>query len=85
MRKNINSIPYALAIGSIMYAQVCAHPDLAFTTGMLGRYQKNPGIDHWKAVKKAIRYPQSTKGLMLTYRRSSPLKIVGYADADWGA
>jgi hypothetical protein len=55
-----------------MYAQVCTRPDLAFTTGMHGRYQKNLGIDHWKAVKKALRYLQGTKGLMLTYRRSSP-------------
>ena len=80
----MKSVPYASAIGSIMYAQVCTRPDLAFTTGMLGRYQKNPGIEHWKAVKKALRYLQGTKGLMLTYRRSNSLQIVGYADADWG-
>jgi hypothetical protein len=80
----MKSVPYASAIESIMYAQVCTRPDLAFTTGMLRRYQKNPGIDHWKAVKKALRYLQGTKGLMLTYRRSNSLQIVGYADADWG-
>jgi hypothetical protein len=27
-----------------MYAQVCTHHDLAFVTGMLGRYQKNQGV-----------------------------------------
>jgi hypothetical protein len=42
----IKSVPYASAIGSLMYAQVCTHPDLAFVTGMLGRYQKNPGVSH---------------------------------------
>jgi hypothetical protein len=78
----MKSVPYASAIGSIMYAQVYTRPDLAFTTGMLGRYQKNPSIDHWKAVKKSLWYLQGIKGLMLTYRRSSPLQIVGYADAD---
>jgi hypothetical protein len=83
-KNKMKSVPYASAIGSIMYAQVCTRPDLAFTTGMLGRYQKNPSIDHWKAVKKALRYLQGTKGLMLTYRRSRSLQIVGYADADWG-
>jgi hypothetical protein len=49
---------------------------------MLGRYQKNLGINHWKAVKKALRYRQGTKGLMSMYRRSNSLQIVGYADAD---
>jgi hypothetical protein len=35
-------IPYALAIRSIMYAQVYTRPDLAFVTGLLGRFQSNP-------------------------------------------
>ena len=39
-------IPYASAIGSIMYAQVCTRPDLAYITGMLGIFQSNPGMDH---------------------------------------
>jgi hypothetical protein len=34
----IKPIPYASAVRSLMYAQVCTHPDLAFVTGMLGRY-----------------------------------------------
>jgi hypothetical protein len=37
---------YASAVGSLMYAQVCTHPDLAFVTRMIGRYQKNLDIDH---------------------------------------
>jgi hypothetical protein len=69
----MKSVPYASTIGSIMYAQVCTRPNLAFTIGILGRYSKNLDIDHWKAVKKALRYLQVTKGLMLTYRRSSSL------------
>jgi hypothetical protein len=57
-------VPYASAIESIMYAQICTHPNIAFITGMLDRYQINSGIEHWKAVKKALRYLQGTKGLM---------------------
>ena len=34
-------------------------------------------------VKKALRYLQGTKGLMLTYRRSDSLKIEGYLDSDF--
>jgi hypothetical protein len=34
----MKSIPYASIVGSIMYAQVCTRPDLAFVTRMLGRY-----------------------------------------------
>ena len=38
----MKDIPYASAVGSLMYAQVCTRPDLAFATGMFGRYQKIP-------------------------------------------
>jgi hypothetical protein len=34
-------------------------------------------------VKKALRYVQGTKGLMLTYIRSDSLEIRGYSDADY--
>jgi hypothetical protein len=70
----MKSVPYASDIGSIMYAQVCIRPDLAFTTGMLGRYQKNPDIDNCKAVKKALRYIKGTKGLILRTEDLVPYK-----------
>jgi hypothetical protein len=76
-------IPYASAVGSLQYAQVCILPDLAFVTRVLGRYQSNPGNEHWMMVKKAFRYLQGTKDMMLTYRRSDSLEIVGYSDADY--
>ena len=79
----IKAVPYASAVGSLQYAQVCTHPDLAFVTGILGRYQSNPVIEHWRMVKKALRYLQGTKGLMLTYKRSDSLQIEGYSDLDF--
>jgi hypothetical protein len=79
----MKSVLYASAVGSLMYAQVCTHPNLTFVTGMLARYQKNPGISHWNGIKKALRYIQDTKGLMLTYERSDSLEIVGYSDLDF--
>ncbi|XP_057755682.1 secreted RxLR effector protein 161-like [Arachis stenosperma] len=65
-----------------MYAQVCTRLDIAFAISMLGRYQSNPGIIHWRATKKVLRYLQGTKDFMLTYRRIDNLKIVGYSDSD---
>ena len=49
-------VSYALAVGSLQYAQVCTRPDLAFVTGLLGRFQSNPGTEYWKLVKKVLRY-----------------------------
>jgi hypothetical protein len=77
-------VPYASAIRRLMYAQVCTHPDLAFVTKMLERYQKNPGKPHCDGVKNTLRYLQGTKGLMLMNKKSNaPLEIVGYSDSDF--
>jgi hypothetical protein len=43
-KNKMKSVPYASAIKSIMYAQVCTRPNLPFTSGVLERYRKNPGI-----------------------------------------
>ncbi|CAL9019641.1 unnamed protein product [Prunus brigantina] len=48
--------PYASLVGSLMYAQVCTRPDLAFPVSILGRFQSNPGQAHWVAAKKVLRY-----------------------------
>ena len=65
----MQKIPYASAAGSLMYAQVCTRPDLAFIVGILGRYLNNPGMDHWRAANRVFRYLQRTKDYVLTYRR----------------
>jgi hypothetical protein len=44
--EQMKTVPYASAVGSLQYAQVCTRPDLNFITGVLGTYQSNPGIEH---------------------------------------
>ncbi|RVW92102.1 Retrovirus-related Pol polyprotein from transposon TNT 1-94 [Vitis vinifera] len=80
----MKTIPYASAIGSLMYAQVCTRPDIAFIVNVLGRYLSNPGHDHWVAAKKVMRYLQRTKDFMLVYRKVDNLEVVGYSDSDFG-
>ena len=82
-REQMKNIPYASVVGSLMYAQVCTRPDIAFAVGMLGRYQSNPGIDHWRAAKKVLRYLQGTKDYMLMYRQTDNLDVIGYSDLDF--
>ena len=79
--KDMERIPYASAIGSLMYAQVCTRLDIAYIIGMLGRYLSNP--DHWKKAKRVMRYLQRTIDYMLTYCRSSHLEIVRYSDSNF--
>ncbi|MCI27252.1 hypothetical protein A2U01_0048450, partial [Trifolium medium] len=79
----MHKFPYASALGSLMYAQVCTRPDLVFIVGVLGRYLSNPGIQHWIVVKRVMRYLKSTRDFVLTYRKSDNLEIIGYSDSDF--
>jgi Reverse transcriptase (RNA-dependent DNA polymerase) len=82
-KSEMHQIPYAFLIGSLMYAQVCTRLDIAYITGMLGRYLSNPGMNHWKTTKRVLRYLQRTKNRMLTYRRSDKLEVIVYTDSDF--
>jgi hypothetical protein len=75
--------PYASLVGSLMYAQVCTRPDIAFSVSVLGRFQSNPGQPHWVAGKRVLRYLQRTKNYKLVFRRSDKLELEGFADADF--
>ena len=50
---------------------------------MLGRYESNPGMEHWKAAKKVMRYLQGTKDYILIYKRWDQLDVIGYSDSDF--
>jgi len=50
---------------------------------VLGRYQSNPRLNHWKAAKKVLKYLQGTKDHMLTYRRFDHLEMIGYTNSDF--
>ena len=84
-RKQMKNIHYASDVGSLMYAQAYTRPDIAFVVGMLRRYQSNPGIDHWKAAKKVMRYLLGTKNYMLMYRRTDDLEMIDYSDSDYAS
>ncbi|KAL5573469.1 hypothetical protein UlMin_023066 [Ulmus minor] len=82
-RIQMEGIPYASIVGSLMYAQTCTRPDISLVVRVVGWYQSNPGLDHWKAAKKVLRYLQGMKDPMLTYRRSSHLEVIEYLDSDY--
>ena len=82
-RVEMKKISYASVVGSLMYAQVCTHPDIAFHVNALGRYLSDPGLDHWKDVKKVFRYLQGTKDHVLTFEKSDQLQVIGYSDSDF--
>ena len=36
-------VPYASALGSLMYTMLCTRPDIAYAVSVTIRFQSNPG------------------------------------------
>ena len=79
----MKSVPYASAIGSIMYAMLCTRPDVCLAISLVGRYQSNPEVDHWRAVKNIPKYRKTTKDMFLIYGGDKELIVNGYVDASF--
>ena len=63
----MSKIPYASAIGSIMYDMLCSRPNVSYALSMTSRYQSNPGESHWITAKNVLKYFRRSKDTFLLY------------------
>ena len=61
----MNKIPYASAIGSLMYTMMCTRPHIVYVVGMVNRFMCNPGKEHWVAIKWILKYLRGTSCVCL--------------------
>ncbi|XP_040963909.1 secreted RxLR effector protein 161-like [Gossypium hirsutum] len=73
----MNKIPYASAIGSIMYAMLCTRPDMSYALSKTRRYKADLGEGHCVTVKTILKYLR-TKDTFLMYRGVEELSVKGY-------
>ncbi|WVZ84014.1 hypothetical protein U9M48_031098 [Paspalum notatum var. saurae] len=81
-KQRMKSIHYSLALGCLMCAMLFTRPDLSHAIGILSRYQKNHGEEHWKQIKNVLRYFKETLDYSLCFNGHN-LQLQGYTDADW--
>ena len=75
----MSRIPYASAVRSIIYAMTCTRSDVAYSLGIVSRYQSDPNENYWKIVKAIFKYLRNTKDQWLIYG-DTDLKLMGYTD-----
>lgn len=80
-KEEMHKIPYASAVGSLMYAMVCTRPDIAHAVGVVSRFLSNPGTEHWEAVKWILRYLRGTSKMCLCFGKGKSM-LDGFTDAD---
>ena len=47
----MSKVPYASAIGSLMYVMVCTRIDIAHAVGVVSTHMSHPRLEHWNAGK----------------------------------
>lgn len=72
-REDMTEVPYSFPIWSLMYAMVCARPDIALTVGVVSRFLSIPGRKHWETVKWIFRYLKGTSNLCLSFGGTKPV------------
>ena len=82
-RDHMALVPYASAVGSLMYAMVCTRPYIANIVGVVSRYMANSGKEHWEAVKWILRYQRGTSSTSLYFGKGK-VTLQGFLDADLG-
>jgi hypothetical protein len=82
----MNDIPYLSAVGSLQYLAIMTRPDIAHSVAYLARFNSNPGLEHWKALKHLFRYVKGTADHKLTYQGQlgSNELFLTYSDASHG-
>lgn len=80
-REEMEKVPYASAVGCLMYAMVCTRPDIGYALGVVSRFLANPGKEHWTAVKWILKYLRGTSKLCLCFGSDRHV-LQGFTDAD---
>ena len=76
-------VPYASAVGSLMFVMVCTKPDISQAMSMISRYIHNPGKNHWLTVKWILRYLYETVDVGLLFKKDCGQQCVGFCDSNF--
>jgi histone deacetylase 1/2 len=74
-------------VGGLQYITV-TRPEISYSVNKVCQFLSSPLEDHWKAVKRILRYLQGTlhHGLLIKPApMHTPLSIIGFCDADWAS
>jgi len=62
---------------------MATRPDICSAVNYFSQFQSEPTEEHWKGLKRILRYLQGTLDLGLMISKRSEIPLTGYADADY--
>ena len=82
--KDMSKVPYASAMGCLMYAMVCIRPDLTHAVSAVSKFLSNLRKMHWDAVKWIFIYLRGTTDYGIVFsKQQSDHSVRGYVDVDY--
>ena len=81
-REEMMEVPYLEALGALLYLSTCTRPDISMAVSELSKFSSNPGMEHWKGVKRVLRYLAGTIDYGLMYGGDDQ-RLMGYVDASY--
>ncbi|KAL5551297.1 hypothetical protein UlMin_001473 [Ulmus minor] len=78
-----NGTEYRSIVGALQYITI-TRLETAYSVNQVCQFMQNPLDNHWKAIKRILRYLKGTMDEGIVMRRSKSLALTGYCDVDWG-
>ncbi len=80
----MSRVPYASAVGSMMYNMVCTRPNISQAVSVVSKYMVDPDKERWKAVKCIFRYLRGSANVDLVYDKASTgSRSVEFVNSDY--
>ncbi|XP_017632590.1 uncharacterized mitochondrial protein AtMg00810-like [Gossypium arboreum] len=80
--EQVSEPAYRSLVGCLLYL-TATRPDIMFAVSLLSRFMHCCNEEHFRAVKRVLRYIKGTLSYGLQFSRSEDLKLIGYTDSDW--
>ena len=68
----MSHLPYRAVIGSLLWLSLGTRPDITYAVSQVAKFSANPGLEHWKAMKRILRYLHGACDLGLVFHTISP-------------
>ena len=79
----MKSVPYYIALGSLIWLQVTTYPNLLFLVNLLSYFIYNLEKIYWNALKYVLFYVKDTLDYRITYYVNSKLGSYSYIDSNF--
>ena len=78
----MSHIPYANAVGTLMYVMISTRTNISHAVGVVSRYMENLVKEYWVAMKLVLQYLRRKSNYCITFDGCSD-EVYGYVDSDF--